>query len=136
MSHLSNFRSGTVLVREKQGLVFDIFRSCTSAGDTKGALDALRKYGEEEPQLYPAALAYIISNPKVLKEAGEDELKYILDVIDEQGLMKPLQVVQTLSSSAIATVGMIKKYLNEVIEKERREIRNVSWLVASLLSSY
>lgn len=126
LSHLSSFSDGTVLVREKQGLRFDIFRSCASAGDTKGALDALRKYGPEEPQLYTAALAYFTSSAKVLDEVGEDELKNVLIKIDELGLMKPLQVVQTLSVNAVATVGMVKKYLGETILKERKEIQAVS----------
>lgn len=62
----------------------------------------------------------------MLTAVGEEELERVLKVIDEQGLMKPLQVVQTLSTNAVATVGMVKKYLGDTIEKERREIDNVS----------
>lgn len=124
LSHLSNFRDGTTLVREQQGLRFDIFRSYTSANDTAGAIKALRKYGPEEPQLYPAALAYFTSDPQVLEEAG-DELDVVLKKIDEDGLMAPLQVIQTLSTNAVATMGMVKKYLSDTIERERKEISNV-----------
>ncbi|KAI5852990.1 hypothetical protein DFP73DRAFT_25898 [Morchella snyderi] len=124
ISHLSDFRDGTVLVREKQGLRFDIFRSCCSAGDTAGAVRALKKYGAEEPQLYLAALSYFTSSPKVLGEVGEAELQRVLKVIDEQGLMKPLEVVQTLSTNAVATVGMVKRYLGDTIEREKREIQS------------
>jgi hypothetical protein len=113
-----------VLVREKQGLRFDIFRSYTSAKDTAGAIKALRKYGPEEPQLYPAALAYFTSSPNVLKEAG-DELDAVLKKIDEDNLMAPLQVIQTLSTNAVATIGMVKNYLTNTIERERKEISNV-----------
>lgn len=125
LSHLADFEDGTILVKEKQGLRFDIFRSCCSAGDTKGAIRALKKYGLEEPQLYPAALSYFTSSPKVLQEAGNDELEHVLRTIDEQGLMKPLQVVQLLSTNAVATVGMVKRYLAETIERERKEIQKV-----------
>ena len=125
LSHLSNFRGGTTLVREQQGLRFDIFLSYTSAKDTAGAIKALRKYGPEEPQLYPAALAYFTSDQKILEEAG-DELDYVLKKIDEDGLMAPLQVIQTLSTNAVATMGMVKKYLSDTIERERKEISNVS----------
>ncbi|RDW72178.1 vacuolar protein sorting protein-like protein [Coleophoma crateriformis] len=121
LSHLSNFRDGTTLVREQAGLRFDIFRSYTSAKDTIGAIKALRKYGPEEPQLYPAALAYFTSDPRVLDEAG-DELDAVLKKIDEDGLMAPLQVIQTLSTNAVATMGMVKTYLQQTIERERREI--------------
>jgi hypothetical protein len=49
LSHLSDFQAGTVLVHEQAGLRFDIFRSYTSAKDTRGAIKALRKYGPDEP---------------------------------------------------------------------------------------
>lgn len=130
LSHLSNFRDGTTLVREQQGLRFDIFRSYTSANDTAGAIKALRKYGPEEPQLYPAALAYFTSDPKILDDAG-DELDLVLKKIDEDGLMAPLQVIQTLSTNAVATMGMVKKYLSDTIERERKEISNNRRLIES-----
>ena len=121
LSDLSDFRDGTTLVREQQGLRFDIFRSYTSANDTAGAIKALRKYGAEEPQLYPAALAYFTSSPRALEEAG-DELDKVLRRIHDDGLMAPLQVIQTLSINNVATMGMIKKYLGDTIERERKEI--------------
>ncbi len=121
LSHLSNFRDGAILVREQQGLYFDIFRSYTAANDTQGAIRALRKYGPEEPALYPAALAYFSSSPEILAEAG-DELDSVLQKIDQDGLMAPLQVIQTLSANGIATMGMIKTYLSTTIERERSEI--------------
>lgn len=125
LSHLADFKDGTTLVREKQGLRFDIFRSCCSAGDTAGAIRALKRYGSEEPELYPAALSYFTSSPKVLRDVGEGELGRVLKIIDDQGLMKPLQVVQTLGSNSVATVGMVKRYLGDTIERERKEIQGV-----------
>ncbi|CAI4217363.1 unnamed protein product [Parascedosporium putredinis] len=126
LSDLSGFKDGTILVKEQAGLLFDIFRSYTSAKDTRGAMKALRKYGPEEPQLYPAALAYLTSQPQILDEAGPDELAGVLDKIDKDGLMAPLQVIQTMmgqgGGDGVATMGMIKPYLHDIIERERREI--------------
>lgn len=130
LSHLSDFQDGTILVREQAGLRFDIFRSYTSAKDTRGAIKALRKYGPQEPQLYPAALAYFTSDPRVLEEAG-DELDVVLKKIDEDGLMAPLQVIQTLSTNAVATMGMVKTYLQQTIERERKEISDNRRLITS-----
>ena len=61
----------------------------------------------------------------MLEEAG-DEFNAVLKRIDEDGLMAPIQVIQTLSSNAVATMGTVKKYLSETIEKERKEISNVT----------
>ncbi|KAL2160790.1 hypothetical protein VTH06DRAFT_987 [Thermothelomyces fergusii] len=122
LSHLSGFRDGTTLVKEQSGLLFDIFRSYTSAKDTRGAIRALRKYGPDEPQLYPAALAYLTSDPRILEEAGQDEVAAILERIDRDGLMAPLQVVQTLAKNGVASMGLLRPYLARRIEQERREI--------------
>ncbi|KAG5291481.1 vacuolar protein sorting protein [Histoplasma ohiense] len=130
LSDLSNFREGTTLVREQQGLCSDIFRSYTSAKDTAGVIKALRKYGPQEPQLYIDALAYFSSSPKILEEAG-DELHEVLRKIDKDGLMAPLQVIQALSNNAVVTMGMIKKYLSDNIERERKDIANNRRLISS-----
>ncbi|KAK3293576.1 uncharacterized protein B0H64DRAFT_216491 [Chaetomium fimeti] len=134
LSHLSDFRDGTTLVKEQSGLLFDIFRSYTSAKDTRGAIKALRKYGHEEPQLYPAALSYLTSDSRILDEAGPDELASILERIDKDGLMAPLQVVQTLSKNSVASMGMLKPYLSKRIEHERREIAENKRLAAQFRS--
>jgi hypothetical protein len=62
-----------------------------------------------------------------LQEAGP-ELDAVLKRIDEDGLMAPLQVIQTLSTNGVATMGMVKKYLADNLERERREIENVNSL--------
>nr|POE71978.1 vacuolar protein sorting-associated protein 11 like [Quercus suber] len=121
LSDLEKFREGTILVSERQGLLFDVFRSYTTAHDTASAIRALKKYGPEEPQLYPAALAYFTSSPKVLEEAG-DEVDAVLKKIDEDALMAPLQVIQCLSTNSVATMGLVKKYLSSTVERERAEI--------------
>ena len=70
------------------------------------------------------ALTYFASSPKILEETG-DELDVVLKRIDQDGLMSPLQVIQTLSNNAVVTMGRIKKYLSENIERERKEISGV-----------
>lgn len=130
LSDLEKFRDGTILVSEKQGLRFDVFRSYTAARDTHGAIKALRKYGPEEPQLYPAALAYFTSDPEILEKAGS-EVEAVLKKIDEDGLMAPLQVIQTLSTNAVATMGLVKKYLSSIVERERSEIASNRRLISS-----
>ncbi|KKK24724.1 vacuolar protein [Aspergillus rambellii] len=130
LSDLSGFREGSTLVREQAGLRSDIFRSFTAAKDTQGAIKALKKYGPEEPQLYVDALTYFASSPQILEEAG-DELDTVLKRIDEDGLMSPLQVIQTLSNNAVVTMGRVKKYLSDNIERERKEISSNRRLISS-----
>ncbi|KAJ5611197.1 hypothetical protein N7510_007916 [Penicillium lagena] len=133
LSDLSNFREGSTLVREQEGLRLDIFRSFTAAKDTQGAIKALRRYGPDEPQLYIDALTYFASSPQILEEAG-DELDAVLRRIDEDGLLSPLQVIQALSNNAVVSMGRVKKYLSENIERERKDINNNRRLIASYKS--
>ncbi|EWC46632.1 hypothetical protein DRE_04119 [Drechslerella stenobrocha 248] len=122
LSHLCNYQAGTTMVREEQQLFFDIFRSHTSSNETAKVMETLKKYGDKEPQLYIAALAYLISNPQHLSEADDGLLK-VLEFIEKEGLLAPLQVVQILSKNGIATVRMIREYLSGMIERERLEIQ-------------
>ncbi|KAL2870679.1 tethering complex subunit PEP5 [Aspergillus lucknowensis] len=130
LSDLSEFQEGSTLVREQAGLRSDIFRSFTTAKDTQGAIRALKKYGPEEPQLYVDALTYFASSPKILEEAG-DELDAVLKRISEDGLMSPLQVIQALSNNAVVTMGRVKTYLSDNIERERKEISSNRRLISS-----
>ena len=124
LSDLSHFKTGATLIREQQGLHADIFRSYTSAHDTKGAMKALHKYGPEDPILYPAALAYFTSAPEIMEEAGPEEVENVLRKIEKDKLMTPLQVVQTLGKTPVATMGLVKRYLRDVVAREREEIAN------------
>lgn len=130
LSDLEKFRDGTILVSEKQNLRFDVFRSYTAAHDTQGAIKSLRKYGPEEPQLYPAALTYFTSSPQILSEAGP-EVAAVLSKIDQDGLMAPLQVIQTLSTNSVATMGLIKDYLSKTVAREKSEIASNRRQIAS-----
>jgi len=135
LSSLSNFPTGTTLVRERANLYADIFRSHTSATDTSSAISALRKYGPEDPTLYPIALSYFSSSPTILSSPGvKDELQSILRKIDQNNLMAPLQVVKVLSQGGAVTMGMVKSYLSENISRERKEIRNNRALIESYRS--
>jgi tetratricopeptide (TPR) repeat protein len=133
LSHLSNFTTGSLLVKERAGLVEDIFRSYTAAKDTKGAIKALHKYGPQKPSLYSAALRYFTSDERVLQEAG-DELAAVLQKIDNESLMAPLQVIQTLAASGVATIGLVKEYLQNTIDRERKEIEQNQRVIESYRS--
>lgn len=132
LSSLSKFPTGTTLVRERENLYADIFRSFTAAKDTSGAISALRKYGEKDPSLYPLALGYFSSSEGILKEPGvKDELQNVLKKIDREKLMAPLQVVKVLSQGGAVTMGMVKAYLSDNIQREKKEIQTNRRLIDS-----
>ncbi|KAK9471992.1 uncharacterized protein V1510DRAFT_156370 [Dipodascopsis tothii] len=121
LSHLMSYRDGRILVRERENLYIDIFRSSVAVNDTATVIQVLHKYGDDEPELFRLALSYFTSTPEVMEAAG-DELNYVLQKIQEDGLMAPLQVIQALSMNAVATIGVVKEYLTDIVQRERSEI--------------
>ncbi|KAF7908891.1 uncharacterized protein EAE98_012449 [Botrytis deweyae] len=105
LSHLSDFKDGTTLVREQAGLRFDIFRSYAAAKDTRGAIKALRK-------------------PRILEEAG-DELDAVLEKIDADGLMAPLQTIERERKEIATNRRTITSYRTDT-ESKRQEINELS----------
>lgn len=124
LSSLSQFPTGTILVRERANMYADIFRSYTSAKDTEGAISALKKYGPEDLSLYPLALTYFSSSRMILEEPGvREELENVLRRIDQENLLAPLQVVKILSQGGAVNMGMVKDYLSDNVARERKEIQ-------------
>jgi hypothetical protein len=61
-----------------------------------------------------------------MKEAG-DELIVVLKKIEDDRLLTPLQIVRALSGTGVAHLGVVKNFLAETIERERRDIENVGF---------
>jgi vacuolar protein sorting-associated protein 11 len=135
LSHLASFDEGTRIARERASLQIDIFRSYTTKRNTRAAIDSLHEYGPNEPDLYILALVYFCSDPKIMRDAG-DELVAVLKKIEDDKLLTPLQIVQALSGTGVAHLGVVKAFLTDTIEKERRDIENVSlYLIMLTLES-
>lgn len=123
LSHLNAFQEGQILTHQQEGFQIDLFRSSVASGDIKGAIEVLHKYGDEEKELYPLALTFFTSSKEILDQVGE-EFNFVLNKIRDDKLMAPLQVVQALSVNSVATVGLVKSYLIDIIEREKVEIDN------------
>ncbi|KAF9932825.1 hypothetical protein BGZ67_004546 [Mortierella alpina] len=120
LCHMAGFDEGIVFLYEKMKMYTDILRLWIGRDDTTKVIECLRKYGPLEPSLYPLTLSYFSSSPGRLTSATAELLK-VLDHIDQQDLLPPLQVVQALSQTSVATIGMIKNYIGRRIESERKE---------------
>jgi vacuolar protein sorting-associated protein 11 len=88
----------------------------------------LHQYAPNEPDLYILALAYFCSDETIMTEAG-DELLVVLKKIEDERLLSPLQIVRALSGTGVAHLGVVKKFLGETIERERRDIENVLLMI-------
>lgn len=125
----ANFVPGMLAIYEQLGMYEDILRfwmdrsqdPSTTVEDSRKVVEVLRKYGGLKPELYPLTLRYLTSSSDILGRHHPDLLS-ILDHIDREKLMPPIAVIQSLSRSGVATVGMVKDYLQRSIVSEQEEI--------------
>jgi len=134
ISNIFDFNEGQILSREGPGFEIDLFRSCVASGDIEGAIDALRKYGDNEPELYPLALMFYTSSEEVFEKVGEEKFKFVLDKIKKERILSPLEIIQALSVNKVATIELVKDYILEFVETEKREIEVNEKLIASYRS--
>jgi vacuolar protein sorting-associated protein 11 len=125
------FTLGLVLLWEKKGMYEDVLRFWMDKdreGNTPGAsqkvIEHLMQYGHEHPHLYQLVLRFLSSTPELLKR-HQDDLKEVVEYIDEEGIMPPLGIIQVLSRNEVASVGLVKEWLIKRITVSQTKIQNV-----------
>jgi hypothetical protein len=130
---MESFTEGLVLLYERMGMYEDVLRFWMDASTAAGARDeasakvmaALWRYGPSSPQLYPMVLRYLVSSEAILERHHADVAK-VLKHIEDEGLMGPLEVVQALGRTGVASVGIVREHLTRAVLQEREEIEAVS----------
>ncbi|KAJ2962679.1 hypothetical protein NQZ79_g2272 [Umbelopsis isabellina] len=130
LCHLKQFDDGVVLLYEKMEMYSDIIRFWMEKEETDKVIECARKFGPTDPSLYPLVLTYFSSSSETLKKSTS-ELLSVLDHIDAQDLLPPLQVVKALSRNDVASLALIKNYMGRKIEKERKDMERDSALIKS-----
>jgi hypothetical protein len=126
------FTLGLVLLWEKEGMYEDVLRFWMDKdreGNTPGAsqkvIDHLMQYGREHPHLYQLVLRFLSSTPELLKR-HQNDLKEVVEYIDEEGIMPPLGIIQVLSRNEVASIGLVKEWLIKRITVSQMGIHDVS----------
>ncbi|KAI8391064.1 uncharacterized protein BYT42DRAFT_591772 [Radiomyces spectabilis] len=130
LCQLKHFDEGVVYLYEKTGMYTDILRFWMEKEETERVIEGVRKYGPKDPSLYPMVLTYFSSTPEILSKSTS-ELLSVLNHIDEKDLLPPIQVVQALSRSNVATIGLLKGYIGKKIEHERQDLKQNEELIES-----
>ncbi|CAO3619108.1 unnamed protein product [Mucor hiemalis] len=130
LCQLKQFDEGIVYLYEKTGMYTDILRYWMEKGGTDRVIEGVRRYGPKDPSLYPMVLTYFSSTPEVMAKSTQ-ELLSVMKHIDEKDLLPPIQVVQALSRSNVATIGLLKGYIGKKIEHERQELKQNEELIES-----
>jgi hypothetical protein len=75
---------------------------------------------DKDPSLWVKALAYFANKSPI--DSYAREMQDVLTSIEREGLLPPLQVLQILSQSESATLGLVKDYIAANLGKEQRHI--------------
>lgn len=76
------------------------------ANEYEHIIAACRKYGDKDRNLWVKALSYFASITPIDKV--KREMEEVLSSIERDNILPPLQVIQILSQSETATLGLVK----------------------------
>lgn len=126
----AHFEPGIVLLYERLGKIEDLFRYRMRSSDHSTTIEMLWKFADRCPKLLAMALRWLTADASLLSQHTSDAER-ILQKIQEQNLMKPVEVVRLLSRHPHASVGLAKPYLKACFEMDAGEIKSNQGLVDS-----
>lgn len=127
ISHLYLFDCGDIL--RKDGYEEESFTVAQLTGNTEKCLEIVQDYGDQKPELYVSFLRYIVSTEKAFKLVEKKQIEMIINKIKKHKIASPLEIIQILSSTEFASIGLIRDYLIEIIDVSNQEIKNNEKLV-------
>ncbi|CAD6893709.1 unnamed protein product [Tilletia controversa] len=138
---INEFTEGLFFLYERMGMYEDILRywmdlearhlkgtndpadddHSSSSDGGRNVMACLSTYGLAHPHLYPLVLRWLVSDERVLAHHRTD-FAQVLDHIEREDLMGPLEVVKALAKSRVANLGLVREYLLRAITQEREDI--------------
>eukprot|EP00096_Caligus_rogercresseyi_P015352 TRINITY_DN7799_c0_g1_i1.p1 TRINITY_DN7799_c0_g1~~TRINITY_DN7799_c0_g1_i1.p1 ORF type:complete len:586 (+),score=171.46 TRINITY_DN7799_c0_g1_i1:154-1758(+) len=107
-------KPGLLYLYEKKRIYEEILLFHVKEGDLQAALETCRKFGDEDRQLWSSALRLIPCQPS----ATPAIMSEVLESIESLKLLSPLEVINSLTSTPGATLGLVREYLLRFMESE------------------
>jgi hypothetical protein len=120
----SGFKDGLILLYEQLGMYDDIIRFMVDSDASAEVVTALKRYGPVRKYLYKLVLRYLTGSAELLSRHQQDVVD-ILDEVEREGVMYPVEVVKILSRGGAASIGLVREYLKRSLEREKGEIDSV-----------
>ncbi|XP_061416593.1 LOW QUALITY PROTEIN: vacuolar protein sorting-associated protein 11 homolog [Lethenteron reissneri] len=118
MCQMNNFKDGILFLYEKAQLYQQIVRFHMESDDYQRVIEACKRYSDRESCLWEQALGYFARK----EENCRPFITEVLQHIDQNNLMPPLLVVQTLAHNSTATLAVIKDYIIRRLQSECEQI--------------
>ena len=118
LCQLNDFQPGLLFLHQNSEMYDQILKHYFSSGQIEEGIDACKKFGHQDHQLWVTALESIAGADNT--EIPGHLFKEVLDNIERYRLLSPLQVVSTLSSCPNATLGVVRDYLLKIFVAEQK----------------
>uniref|UniRef100_A0A3B5K6S1 Vacuolar protein sorting-associated protein 11 homolog n=1 Tax=Takifugu rubripes TaxID=31033 RepID=A0A3B5K6S1_TAKRU len=120
LCQMHNFKEGILYLYEKGKLYQQIMHYHMQNEEYGKVIEACKRYGDQEGCLWEQALGYFARK----EEDCKAYISEVLHHIDQNNLMPPLLVVQTLAHNSTATLSVIKDYLINKLQRESQQIED------------
>lgn len=123
LCRMHRFKDGLVFLYERKGLLREVLQVYIHSKDYNGIISACEKYGDSlsggDPLLWSEALQYFAKND----EDCTVQIKEVLKHIEEEDVLPPLVVLQTLSQNPRLKLKIVKDYIAKQINRDSRSIQ-------------
>jgi len=123
----AGFTAGLLYLYQEAGLHQQILAHHALQGDWDSIIQAARRYGPGNPQLWVCALQQVAVSGCQLEH---EHLREVLDSVEKYRLLSPLQVVSTLSKCPGATLGLVRDYLLRILAREQKSSKEDERVIA------
>jgi len=126
LCQMNNFEEGTLYLYESAGLYQQILRYHMEKKSFDRVIDTCRQYGTKDTTLWHSALTYYAQ-----EQDGDcrHHIGQVIKHIDNNNILPPLLVIQMLSNSPNATLGLVKDYLLRRVLQGGDEIKKCEGLI-------
>jgi len=118
LCQMNNFKAGILFLYEKAQLYQQILRYHMEHKEFVHVIEACKKFGQADPQLWIQALSYFAGK----EENCKSQLMETLSNIDKKNLLPPLMVIQILAHNSTATLSVVKDYIVRRLQMETDQI--------------
>ncbi|XP_067935416.1 vacuolar protein sorting-associated protein 11 homolog isoform X2 [Watersipora subatra] len=125
LCQMYHFDAGILFLYEQGRLYQQILRYHMEKNDYDQVISTCKKWGEIDSHLWVVSLAYFAEKEVDLRP----QMKEVLKNIEQQKLLPPLLVIQTLANSRVCTLGVVKDFIMEQLLAENEQIERDEKLI-------
>lgn len=118
LAQIYDFKPGILYLYEKAKQYQQIVQYYMEKDAYADIIDACKKYGTADRNLWVQALSYFASK----EEDCKAQITEVLAHIDKRNLLPPLMVIDALAQNSTATLSVVKDYLIRRLQQEDQSI--------------